>query len=492
MEQSERRQHEGSPLYRIPEYNLDNLKARVAKMNRRAAKLGMEPLVISEVDQEFDLYYRRDTMFDEIDMGYRIPWGKVEVREGELITEAQARFNVEKKSPQVFSLRRFVTLTVTGTLPRVNGWAMAATIQHSEGGNLLMTVPGFDTLLPMKYRTATTACEHCGHDRQRKDTYVLQHEDGTWKQVGRNCLADFIRSTNAGAWAEAAEMLAGLDGEMAEYEDDGGEGGGRGTIYFTAESLLSQVANVVRNDGWCSRTEAKNSMMPKTATVDFALCLFDPKFLDRLTEKQRDTYAVSEEDKAKAIKAIDWAQSLPSEVSNDYLWNIRVVSHRENITHREAGLAGSIIAAYLRHLEQEVKRQYERLATLNEYIGEVGKRDILTLTCTAERGLESAYGSLTLYKFRDADGRTAAWFASNQADLEIGSMYRLKASVKKHEMYQGMRQTLLTRATVLANLTALDNCLKGEHGLPVSMLGGPEYCTVCGEVLAEATELVGA
>ncbi len=461
MDSSERRQHEGSPIYRVPEHNLDNLKARVAKMNKRAAKLGMEPLAVSEIGEEFDLYASRDTMTDMVDMGYRVPWVLVLRQEGESVPTAEQRYIASLRGswhPQ-FSLRRFVLITVTGTLPRVNGWAMAATIQHGEGGNILAHVPGFEEPLPQQYRLANTICEHCNKQRNRNDTYVLQHEDKTWKQVGRNCLADFIRSTNAAAWAESAEMLANLEAEIGEYEEDGESAGGHGQVYFSAKSLLAQVACVIRSDGWCSRTEAKTDFN-KQATVDVALCLFDPKYFAKLKESQQKQYTPQEQDVARAEKAIEWAQALPSDVGNDYLWNIRVVSHRENLTHREAGLAGSIIAAYNRAMEQEVKRQYERENTLNEYFGTVGKRETYVLTVLSERDMESQYGSLTLYKFRDADGRMACWFSSaliqlkcadgeTQYGLVVGETYKIKATVKKHEVYGGIMQTTLTRASVI-------------------------------------------
>lgn len=447
MEPKERPQHNGLPLYRIPEYNLDALKARVAKMNKRASKLGMEPIVVSEIGEEFDLYYRRLLTDQE-------EWVLAKLQDGESNEQAQERLTATLKWPTRFSLRRLVTLTVTGSLPRVNGWAMAATIQHDQAGNLLMTVPGFETTLPLQYRTAPTLCDHCHTNRVRKDTYVLQHEDGSWKQVGRNCLADFIRSGNANAWAEAAEFLAGLSGEIAGFEDEGGESSGRGTIYFRAIDLLAQVACVVREDGWCSRTEAKNAF-GKVATVDFALCLFDSKFVAKLSAVDQERFTAKDDDATRAEKAIQWAQELPGDVSNDYLWNILVVSHRENLSHREAGLAGSIIAAYLRHLEAEVKRAYERETTLDEHFGTVGKRDVFTLTVTGQRDMESDYGSLTLYKFRDADGRTAALFSSASIvrtvdgettyGLNIGETVTVKASVKKHDVYNGLKQTMLTR-----------------------------------------------
>lgn len=479
-------------VYRIPEPNLEPLRARIVKMNRRAVRLGMEPLVLAETGEDFDILAPRDNMFDEAELGYNAgKWAKIDRQPGESIEAAQARYLASPLMRGVrvaFSLRRFVLCTVTGSLPRVNGWAMRATIQHEDGGNILRTVPGFDENLPQQYRTASTACEHCNQNRRRNDTYVLEHEDGTWKQVGRNCLADFIRSTNAGAWAEAAEMLASLRDDLGSYEEEPESwgGGGGGTRFFSAAAILTQVACCVRNDGWCSRTEARNSFAAKQATVDHALIFFDSKALQYMSQRDKEKYEPKPADAEKAEAAIAWAQALASDVTNDYLWNIRVVSNREFITHREAGLAGSIVAAYTRHLEQELKRAYERQTTLDEHFGEVGKRDVFTLTVMGAKSLESDYGLTTLYTFRDPEGRAAKWFASGDGgNLDIGSTYRVKASIKAHDVYQERKQTVLTRASVLCNLTALDQCVTGEHewidGYRAENLHTTRFCLNCGE-----------
>lgn len=468
--------------FRIPEYNLEALTKRLSKMNRRASRLHMPEIVLTETGEDFDILTPRDRAFDAIDMGELGPrYMRIDRKEGETIEEAQARFRrLPRHENAQFVLQRFVLATVTGELPRVNGWAMRATLQHEDGGNILRTVPGYDSDLPLQYRTAFPACEHCSLDRQRKDTYVLEHEDGSWKQVGRNCLADFIRSTDAEAWAEWAEVLAGLHEEVGSYEEgDEGMGSCRGQVYYVAADLLAQVACIVRQDGFCSRTEARNSFDCKQATVDFAMALFDPKFRAQMKPAERERYTSTAADTAKAEESIAWAQALEPNVKQDYLWNIRLVAHKERLTAREAGLAGSIIVAHQRHLEQEVKRAYERQNSLDEHFGTVGQRAEFRLTVIGTREIEGNYGLTTLYRFRDQDGRVATWFASGEGGgLDIGSEYAIVATVKKHDVYQGAKQTVLTRAAVRTNLTALDPCVRGEHDVDSGI------CVVCGEVLA--------
>jgi hypothetical protein len=172
---------------------------------------------------------------------------------------------------------------------------MAATIQHTPEGNILRTVPGFETLLPARFRSCDTACEHCNTDRIRKDTYVLQAEAGEWKQVGRNCLADFLRTGDASGWCEMAEILASLAGEMEGFEDGGEFACGEHTGYPMA-ALLAQVACIVRQDGWCSRKEAKDAWGAKCATVDLTLDFFSKTALEHDTCEVCDAPILAGED----------------------------------------------------------------------------------------------------------------------------------------------------------------------------------------------------
>ena len=49
----------------------------------------------------------------------------------------------------------------------------------------------------------------------------------------------------------------------------------------------------------------------------------------------------------------------------------------------------------------------------------------------------------------DADGRDLVWYASNPPELSEGDRVVIaRATVKKHDMYRGRRQTVITRARI--------------------------------------------
>jgi len=47
----------------------------------------------------------------------------------------------------------------------------------------------------------------------------------------------------------------------------------------------------------------------------------------------------------------------------------------------------------------------------------------------------------------DLSGNHLTWFASG-SDMEVGNTYKLLGTIKKHDEYNGVKQTILTRCKV--------------------------------------------
>ena len=60
-------------------------------------------------------------------------------------------------------------------------------------------------------------------------------------------------------------------------------------------------------------------------------------------------------------------------------------------------------------------------------------------------GTEGTYGHTDIVKFRDLKGNLFTWFASGYTDLERGDRISIKGTVKNHDTYRGVKQTILTR-----------------------------------------------
>lgn len=82
------------------------------------------------------------------------------------------------------------------------------------------------------------------------------------------------------------------------------------------------------------------------------------------------------------------------------------------------------------------------------HVGTVGAE--LTVVVTIDRVISNVgnYGA-NLHKMHDASGHVITWFAST-VSLEVGKTYRVTGRVKKHDTYQGVSQTILTRCKAVA------------------------------------------
>ncbi len=404
--------------FRVREHDVETLRTKVAKINRRANKLGVAPVAVEEVGRTFSK----------------------PILDKERSRLARAGFWI-------------VEFRAVGEAPKLPGWSLVARLEHDPAiGTLVHAVPGRD--VPKRFRDGTfvegkPVCDHCKTRRVRKDTFVVHNDDEGFKRVGRNCIVDFLGGQSAEdvlrrlSWfADWTSDLGALD--FDEESDDREWSNDPRFDHFDLEVLLAKVVRVIHAEGWCSRGEARDA--DKLATVDWAVTLLTAKNL-KLTPEDVERFTVTDQDVADAKAAIDWAAGLPGE--SDFESNISKIARAGITSMRSIGLAGAIPTAHARHLEREVKRKFERESTLDEFFGAVGEKINRKLTILAIKTMESQWGVTTLFNFRDDDGRLFSWFSSiDRIDekFKVGQDVTAKATIKKHDKFKGVRQTMITRA----------------------------------------------
>ncbi|MCK9325804.1 MAG: hypothetical protein M0P69_09945 [Bacteroidales bacterium] len=397
--------------YRVIEVNLEHLQGRIEKLNKRARKLGCQEIQVQVTNEEF------------IQVGMA----------GSDFTETV----------------KMLTVTVTGEAPVIAGWKFVATLQHEQTGTILRTVRGEE--IPERYREAdASVCEHCNMNRRRKDTYIVRNvETNECKQVGRTCLKDFTGHTNPESIARwFDDVLTELD-KLTE----GSEGGyGEAPRYLETRTYLAHVAACIRLDGWVSKTKAMQDHCWATAGAAEYYMVGWTRAL-RLTPGEKAEIAnlqPVERDFDMADKSIEWARTELAAKANksDYEHNLDVVMKMDYLGYREQGIAASCVAVYQRKLRRNEERQaQERVGTNSSHVGEVGKRMNIKVTVLDRRICESHFGTTSLHRMIDESGNILKWFASN-CELEIGRTYQMKATVKKHDEFRGIKETLVTRCAV--------------------------------------------
>ena len=101
-----------------------------------------------------------------------------------------------------------------------------------------------------------------------------------------------------------------------------------------------------------------------------------------------------------------------------------------------------------------------------EYYGAVGDKFELTLTFDKSFGFEGAYGFTYIHLFHDDENHLFKWSSSNgtykveydktagfggveHCEFEVGHKYLMKGTVKAHNEYKNVKQTVITRCKVL-------------------------------------------
>lgn len=422
--------------FEIPEQNLQSLTFKIEKLNKRAAKLGCPAIMFFVGREEFRHTDKH---------GHTCP------------------------ADEAVRSIKFYHVSVVGESPKLNGWMFAAKLQHEEGGNILRTAPQFEGNLPLAFRTADPGnCDHCRTHRNRHDTYVVVNEEGEFKQVGRNCLADFLGHASAQAAAEWAELLFNLSDDLKGFSEESSSG----TPYYVPMALLlAEVVYINRTTGYVTR---KQAMEAAERGEDYRVESTPSRLFNLHTSRNAQVMRMAKElqesllpqDFTTAQAAQEWALTLPA-TGSDFDWNLRTIAQKEMLTYKEMGLACYIVPAYLRAMESEADRIAREAAKnsasrpASAWVGTPKQRMTGELKVTNSKVIEGIYTS-TLISFEDAQGNRLKWFASgcllgtvNNEDgsysdvWEVGKTYNVKFTVKAHNEWKGVKETLILRVATV-------------------------------------------
>lgn len=389
-------------VWRIPSHRLETAQALVAKLNSRARKCGGS--VSLEVEKE-------ETIEHEMSGGQKL----------------------------IFC---FTWIRLSGDVPRVSGYEFLARIEHTSVGNLISHArSSYGEDLPVAFRTAAPTCDHCKASRRRKDTFVLRSEEGQLVRVGRQCLADYLRSEDVAQALKIWKALASLKDALGGYCDEWSSSGGYG--HPSTLTFLAAACSSIRHNGWVSKTVAFDTGKVSTASEATFICGPRPQDLQMANYWQE--LQPSDEDRKLAEEVLNWARSLP-EPRSEYLHNLFVAASQEYVTHRTTGLVASAVSGYTRVQNERARAEIRKPAA--GHFGEVKKRyDLGALECVFVTYVDSMYGSKAICIFIDAEGHKFKW-VSTAASPERGKRYAVRGTVKQHDEYKGEPQTILTRCTI--------------------------------------------
>jgi hypothetical protein len=400
----------------LPTYRLEALEGALAKLGKKAAKLGcIAPSfkVIAEraVDVNREGDFPNMVSFSDVEISYEV-----------LAVAGGWRF-----------------LASIETVDRVDGVA-----RNRVNG------PGLSDEVAKGYITVEQKCDHCGHNRMRKQTYIVQNEAGETKQIGSTCLQEYMGVDPAAAVAGLAFDAAIKS--LGEDDEAWGCGSSAPRVWALGE-VAAAALSLISHNGFVSAAMAEYGQATKTGEDMLTL-------LVRSNPHLSEWYAKMEPTDANKAAAGAIVERLNARILNDYRtdpikldgfsFKLGLILNRGYADRKDFQL---FAAAVNREAGDMARENAPKSLVRSEWLPgavEGGKVEVKA-TISMVKGLETAWGNSTLVKFVTLDGYPLTTFYSgNNETFNAGAVVTVKGTVKRLEDGKFGKQTLLTRVKVVA------------------------------------------
>ena len=401
--------------FEIPAGNLEGLRGRLVEVNKKAAKLGVPDVTMTVGDKMVKTIMTPD---------------------GGSTLEA-IYFNV----------------TINGEVPRYDGWGFTASLELTDEGSLIRTMPGMEC--PPEHRERGNVCDHCGTNRRRANTYVVVHDDGRSMNVGKNCLKDFMGSNrlNPALFANYFSYLLDC------FDSPEGFGGFRhGDPTYDIATVLEVTGAVISSYGWVSggMIQAGKHPGPSTASEVRTFLNYNDKHASQseklmVAKVKAELEATRELRIAEGQAAVAWITGEEhAKPANDYIHTIRVLAKRGWLGKKDFGFGCSILSGWRNAMNRKADREREAAASgkvpvESQHVGTIKERREFTLKVNRVMALAGDFGVTHLHLMEDADGNRFKWFGTTTSLDESEDFVTVKATVKNHGEYKGIKETILNR-----------------------------------------------
>lgn len=343
----------------------------------------------------------------------------------------------------------WVRAELAGPLTISHGhFTFVARLVPEEGGITVHSAPGQE--LGGYTPHGDDSCDHCRVNRNRVRLYLVRDErDGTIIQLGHSCIELYTGVAPKGLWA-----LTFTD-EISDFARADRGSGFTPADYGTAVDTVLAYAYAHSDKG---RAYVPTSSFEETPTVSqVRTSLFGR--IDRLREPDRSHFIAKAAEAATYLADTDLLAAIKASVTStstdsDYGRNLRVILAGETVTGRNVGLLASLVKVFARQQELEAARKPRRRVA--GFLGEAGER-IRDISATAKiiRYSEGDFSTTTWLVAVTDDGHTLVWRAAKCLDIEAGDRFTMAAAtVKGHDNYRGIDQTVVTRPSKFEIITA--------------------------------------
>lgn len=365
----------------IPTEALENFKNRVEKVNKKADKIGSEPIVITSISNPFQQKYHEGN--------------KTFVRN--IVT-------VEYQQPDIrikgYSLVGMISRDPTGTI-QINNYNMNNFKDYQN--------PDF------------TRCDHCNTKHQRNHLVVLKDKKQQELVVGKSCLKDFM--------GVVPSTYYKFVNEIHELHDDETYPNNGFTPAYPVLDVLSHTFDIASRNGFVKASDDVDNV-PTYLLVQEAI----------LAGK-----SASEDAKEKAETGINIIKEMKEEeIYNDYMFNIHQILKNKHVMVKKIAMAVSSYIAIKKILDKREKEKGNKKANIYVgQVGESISLNVKIDMIKIVPGYMGGESRLYLMTEKESGNALKVFTTAKKFQPKEGDEITIEAKVKEHEIFKGNRTTVL-------------------------------------------------
>lgn len=383
----------------LPTYRLEALDALLKKLSKKAAKLGVAPPSYKVTATEV-----KD--ISDTDVPALVEYSTVEIS-----------YEVIRKVGEWTFLAKIESADMVDGVPRNKVSGINLSEEHAK-----------------RFITAPSCCEHCGINRKRSATYMVQDCNDKTLQVGSTCLQDFLG-------VDPAAAVNGIEyGSIISEIGNDEERWGCGTAaprVFPLVDVAAAALSLISKNGFVSAADAEYGNAVKTGNDMLTLLL---KSNPRLS----DWYAKMEpsaENRAAAAIIVDRLTNriLPDYKANpaaldSFSFKLGIILSRNCADYKDMQLFAASVNREAGIIAKENNKGNIKRNELMPGATE-GQKLVFNGTIQSVKEVFSTFGTSLLVSFLSESGHLVKTFYSgNNEEFNPGAKVKVSGTVKKLEV----------------------------------------------------------
>jgi len=315
---------------------------------------------------------------------------------------------------------------------QIADWVPIARIEHgaiydtsvSRKVNMVHPVHGSGLAIDESFWNIDSKCEHCNSNRRRKTTIMLQH-NGKVMQVGSTCIKEFTG-------IDALDIIA----------------------------LYTSIQDVILDEAYEIAKPSGTYEPSKYRDIDMYLagCIRSIKLEGYIKDhtkyqavKLLDSNLITQDDINEAREQIDFWCNFNINLSYDQGFYLNIKTAIGNEFTQVNGLLAYSPVAYQK-VQESIQVERDRIEAKanqkhSQWQGEVGQKISVEVTLLRSITYDSQWGLGFFHLFIDNDGNIYKWSTGTSLmDKKVDGV--LTGTIKGHDEYDGVEQTLITRCKI--------------------------------------------